>query len=229
MQNPASINSTDLSIPFILCPVTKLEMNGRHPFVVVWSSGFVLSERALKEVGVESLQEEYGPFQLSDTIKLLPLEAEMDELREAMFYRRQQKDKEKEAKKSQKKEKKSSSQEKDNTNNNGNNDDNDEDINNKNEKKNRKRKSEEISSSSQVHPSETPILPSGIAPATVAALPKPTTTSSSSNKLITSAKESIKAHEQKSDVYKSLFHKESTELKDRDLFMSVAGIRYTLG
>jgi hypothetical protein len=226
MQNPASINSTDLSIPFILCPVTKLEMNGRHPFVVVWSNGFVLSERALKEVGVESLQEEYGPFQLSDTIKLLPLEGEMDELREAMFYRRKQKDKEKEAKKSQKKEKKSS-QEKD-TNNNGNNDDNDED-NNKNENKNRKRKSEEISSSSQLNPSETPILPAGIAPA-AAALPKPTTTSSSSNKLITSAKESIKANEQKSDVYKSLFHKESgTELKDRDLFMSVAGIRYTLG
>lgn len=57
-----------------MCPITQLPFNGTFPFVFIWSTGYVLSEKALTEVGVSSLQEEYGPFTSDDVIKLLPIE-----------------------------------------------------------------------------------------------------------------------------------------------------------
>jgi hypothetical protein len=33
-----------------MCPVSGLEMNGKHKFVAIWSCGCVFSERALKHV-----------------------------------------------------------------------------------------------------------------------------------------------------------------------------------
>lgn len=39
-----------------MCPVTLQEMNGAHAFVVVFSTGWVMAEKAIKEVGVDSLQ-----------------------------------------------------------------------------------------------------------------------------------------------------------------------------
>jgi hypothetical protein len=55
--------------PRYCCPITRVEMNGIHPFVVVWPTGHVLSEKALKEVGVPALQDEYGPFAEEDIIR----------------------------------------------------------------------------------------------------------------------------------------------------------------
>lgn len=55
--------------PRFCCPVTRVEMNGVHPFVVVWTTGHVLSEKALKEVGAGALQVEYGPFAEEDVIR----------------------------------------------------------------------------------------------------------------------------------------------------------------
>lgn len=39
-----------------MCPVTLQEMNGSHPFVVLMSTGWVMAEKATKEVGIAGLQ-----------------------------------------------------------------------------------------------------------------------------------------------------------------------------
>lgn len=39
-----------------MCPVTLQELNGSHSFVVLKTSGWILSEKAIKEVGIDSLQ-----------------------------------------------------------------------------------------------------------------------------------------------------------------------------
>ena len=39
-----------------MCPVTLQEMNGLHQFVVLFSTGWVMAEKATKEVGIVGLQ-----------------------------------------------------------------------------------------------------------------------------------------------------------------------------
>lgn len=39
-----------------MCPVTLQEMNGSQAFVVLMSTGWVMAEKATKEVGIEGLQ-----------------------------------------------------------------------------------------------------------------------------------------------------------------------------
>lgn len=60
-----------------VCPVTGDELNGIHPFYIIWSTGIIISKRALREVGIFNLNEEYGPFQESDLIKLFPCNEEL--------------------------------------------------------------------------------------------------------------------------------------------------------
>ena len=72
----------------IECPVTGVELNGSQPFFVVWSTGCVLSERAVKEVGLEQLQDEYGPFSALDLVAVAPLDAALPEARVRMEERR---------------------------------------------------------------------------------------------------------------------------------------------
>lgn len=81
-----------------ICPVARVEMNAKQPFVVIRSTGWVLSERALKEVGAASLQDEYGPFDSDDLIRLVPDEEEETELRRRMNERRSKSKKEKKRK-----------------------------------------------------------------------------------------------------------------------------------
>lgn len=70
------------------CPLTGLDFNGVIPFVVVWKTGYVLSEKAVKEMGISSLQGDYGPFTSNDLVKLLPLESDIGEIQESMKTRR---------------------------------------------------------------------------------------------------------------------------------------------
>ncbi len=51
------------------CPVTQVEFNGIQPFVVLWNSGWVLSESAIRELGIQALTGEYGIFSEEDIIK----------------------------------------------------------------------------------------------------------------------------------------------------------------
>jgi hypothetical protein len=82
-----------------ICPVARVEMNAKQPFVVIRSTGWVLSERALKEIGAASLQDEYGPFDVADDlIRLVPDEEEETELRRRMNDRRSKAKKEKKRK-----------------------------------------------------------------------------------------------------------------------------------
>jgi Skp family chaperone for outer membrane proteins len=62
-----------------MCPVTQLPFNGLYSFVAIWSTGHVLSEKALREIGAEGLQTEYGPFSAGegDVVGLLPPEEEL--------------------------------------------------------------------------------------------------------------------------------------------------------
>ena len=87
------------------CPIANVEMNGRYPFVVlrkkkkssISSSSSsaeekpcvnVISEKALKQVGIAALQDEYGPFDEEDVIKLVPSEEERECLVHKMQSRR---------------------------------------------------------------------------------------------------------------------------------------------
>jgi hypothetical protein len=87
------------------CPVAGVEMNGRYPFVVLrrraaaaGSGGAeaearddrvtVLSEKALKEVGLAALQAEFGPVREADVIKLVPSDAERASMVAALDARR---------------------------------------------------------------------------------------------------------------------------------------------
>ena len=80
-KNPAYVSSSggfdEESISEFMCPVTLLEFSGLHPFVVIWTTGFLLAEKAIREVGIEALQEEYGPFTEADVVHILPLESDL--------------------------------------------------------------------------------------------------------------------------------------------------------
>ena len=78
-KNPdydVAIESEGTYMAEYICPITQLEFNGIFPFVVIWSTGKVLSEKAVREIGHEALQAEYGPFQPTDIVRLLPITEE---------------------------------------------------------------------------------------------------------------------------------------------------------
>lgn len=174
-----------------VCPVTKDEFNGLQPFVAVWSTGFVLSEKAIREVGLEGLQEEYGPFTTDNLIKINPLEGDMDTVRAQMHRRRE--------------------------------------LRAATGKVSRKRKSEEAveepsSRTSNKRASSventSSIVVSAVAPPKI----------SRSGVVVNAASQSVEEHSKRSDVFKNLFHKDhEKDKKNNDLFMRVAGMRYTLG
>ncbi|CAM9160563.1 unnamed protein product [Ectocarpus fasciculatus] len=58
-------------LPQFRCPVTQMDFNGIHPFVCIWTSGWVLSEKAIREIGIAGLQGEYGPFVENDIIRFI--------------------------------------------------------------------------------------------------------------------------------------------------------------
>jgi hypothetical protein len=74
------------------CPITGSEIGGGMVpfFLVVRSSSAstdggavpnVISERAIQEMGVEKLQDEYGPFEKKDLIRLAPSKSLFEEIR----------------------------------------------------------------------------------------------------------------------------------------------------
>lgn len=71
-----------------VCPVTGLEMNGRHRFSFVWTCGCVLSERALREVPSETCHRCGAPFQEGNVVTLNPPEDELEAVKTAMNARR---------------------------------------------------------------------------------------------------------------------------------------------
>lgn len=172
-----------------MCPVTNQEFNGLYPFYVIWTTGWVISEKAIKELGIESLQSEYGPFTEQDMVRLIPQDIEMDAQRAAMHDRRAAA---KASKKAHSKDKKDNVE---------------------NGDKGKKRK-KDIAEEEEEHGRDEQ-------------LPQRTKLSSS---LLEEVSKTVQEAQKGSEIYKNLFHKDGEKDRtDRDLFMTVAGIRYTLG
>lgn len=88
-DNSSSDNNQRKVCQFV-CPVTQQDFNGIFPFFVIWPSGQLLSEKAIREVGEAALQDDYGPFTLtdesgrSDLVKVLPTTEELPAMVQAM-------------------------------------------------------------------------------------------------------------------------------------------------
>jgi len=83
----------------IVCPVTGVDLNGTQPaFCTRGESVNVVSERAVKEMGVEGLQAEYGPFEERDLIRLAPSARELIGIKERLEEERSKKKKNKKKK-----------------------------------------------------------------------------------------------------------------------------------
>lgn len=84
----SSAGADDEAASKYMCPITQQPFNGILPFVFIWTTGHVLSEKAVAELGIESLQE-YGPFTADDVIRLLPGELDLPAQAAAMEARRE--------------------------------------------------------------------------------------------------------------------------------------------
>lgn len=170
-------------LPLFVCPITMLEFNGMNHFVFLWSTGHVLSSKALHEVGSAALQSEYGPFAESDIIPLLPPEEDIPLLREKLLLK---------------------------------------------QKTGKKRGSASTAIAERSAADRSDILAATITNTTTR--PAATTTAHPNKKIknnisnqcvLTNADSAIKTHEEKSSVYKSLFHKDDEKKKTgNDLFMT---------
>lgn len=169
-----------------ICPITQIPFNGFNSFVAVWSTGYVLAEKSIRELGIESLQSEYGPFNQSDIVHLLPSEDELVQ-RRARIQAEQEI--------AQRKSKK---------------------------KKREQQESLEQSCDASIHTSNTS--------AEVHSQKKICgPTSLSTQQVLETAQSKNHLQEERSQVYQNLFHKDSgKKTSQRDLFMSIGGLRYTL-
>lgn len=95
------------AVPY-MCPITRTPFTHAQPFVVVRTTGWVLSDAAVRELGVAALQADHGPFEDDDLIRLLPEAEEEAALRRRMQARRERRHAEKERRKKDKKSKKKS-------------------------------------------------------------------------------------------------------------------------
>jgi hypothetical protein len=183
-----------------ICPITGMEFNGIVPFVVLWTTGVVLSDKALREIGIASLQSDYGPFDADDVVKLIPVDGseEAEQQRKRLLAKRKAK---KDSSKANKRQNAADTITDGTTDNN-----------------HKKSKTHHDSSSSSVAPG------GGEARAV-----KAPTSLKASSQLVKSASESVAGQESSSSIFKGLFHKDHEQDKyDRDLFMSIAGLRYTI-
>jgi len=111
-------NGEDTRVP--ICPITSVELNGIQPAFLIVKRKLkktsteeknesddgpnVLSERAMKEMGLESLQADYGPFTKEDLIFLAPKKAMLTEIEAKLKEKRQSEKATKSSKKKRKKE-----------------------------------------------------------------------------------------------------------------------------
>mmetsp|Transcript_16643 Transcript_16643/g.25049 ORF Transcript_16643/g.25049 Transcript_16643/m.25049 type:complete len:276 (+) Transcript_16643:85-912(+) len=173
--------SNGTAVAKYICPVTMTAFDGVHPFVAIWSTGYVISEKALREIGIPGLQTEYGPFSENDIVRLLPSEEELNTRRATLEAQKELSAR-------------------------------------KNEGKKRSREPqgegdpEALKEAGKKHQRS-----------------KDHAIVSAPKSVVNVAKSHINENEGKSEVYKKLFHKDDDKKSsDRDLFMSVAGFRYTL-
>lgn len=142
---------------------------------------YLLSEKAMREMGIEALQSEFGPFTIHDVVLLLPPDDELSLIKHKLETERQLQSDKKDSKKRQKVDSSA--------------------VN----------RTEDLSTDAALNQSA------------------PRKKLSKAESLVASAISAIDNSTLNSNVFKNLFHKDHEKDKyDRDLFMSVAGIRYTL-
>lgn len=198
--------------PRYVCPVTSMEFNGIHPFVVIWSTGFVLSEKAIREIGIDGLQQDFGPFAADDIVHLIPADEDIEARKVEMDLRRENS------------------------------------LNKKNSLKDSKKSKRTVKIDyAEPELSQTIEVTEGIQCAgndrkklktsggdasknfgAIAAKGSAVSLTSATS-LARKAEVAVQSQESKSKIFKDLFHKEHEADKyDRDLFMSISGLRYTL-
>jgi hypothetical protein len=217
-SNAADMSKSEKNPSKFICPISRVEFNGNQPFVIIWSTGYVLSERAVKEIGSEALQAEYGPFSDSDIVKLLASEDETLEIAAKLNERREAK----EAKLKEKKDKKrkqesvdadlecSSSAAQSVVNNNFD-----------------PKKSQKVESAKIINNKSGGGAGGGGSSSSSSS--GGVVTFSSSKSVAQSAVESVENAKKNSSVFKSLFRDSDKDTSSRDLFINVAGMRYNLG
>lgn len=223
--NPAYTTTDDTTgniVPRYVCPVTSMEFNGIHPFVAIWSTGFVLSEKAIREIGIEGLQQDFGPFVTEDVVHLIPSEEDVEARRVEMDLRRENSLNKKNAQKDSKKSKRSMKTDTliaevsivgEAT---------DESRSEGNEKKKLKGDVEAKIKLKTTGGDASKNFGAIAAMGSAVSL-------TSATSLARKAEEAVQSQESKSKIFKNLFHKEHEADKyDRDLFMSISGLRYTL-
>lgn len=187
----ADSDNSDAGNNFV-CPVTTLEFNGLNSFYCIWTTGFVISEKAIRELGIESLQSEYGPFVNEDLIKLLPNEEELLQLKEKLLEKKR--------------------------------------IEKLNKKDKKKKRSSDESQQKEIVDSNIDNSEGKITEDDQVPKKSKKESISAQDSIVKKAVENIQSNSSSSDVYKKLFHKDGEKDRhDRDLFMTVAGFRYTLG
>ena len=215
----ATYGSDGESRPKFVCPVTSMEFNGLHPFVVIWSTGFVVSEKAIREIGVDGLQQDYGPFLADDICHLIPNEDDSKTQKIEMENRRENALNIKNASKSGRRSKRA--------------------MENTAVTEGNKPEDDGIEGNISIHKGikdgerdiKKPKSSNNDASKNFGAVSA--TGSAVSLTLATSvakkAIEAVESQEGKSKVFKELFHRgHEADKYDRDLFMSISGLRYTL-
>lgn len=97
------VKNEEVNIP--ICPITAAELNGLQPAYLVVKTKKknkkdkasniedegpnVLSDKAIKEMGIEALQDEYGPFEKNDLIRIAPPTKMMDEIKSKLKEKRE--------------------------------------------------------------------------------------------------------------------------------------------
>ncbi|KAL7302710.1 hypothetical protein TKK_0004763 [Trichogramma kaykai] len=76
-----------------ICPVTGLEMNGKHKFCFLWQCGCVMSERALKEIKGNNCHKCSATFVDDDIVVLNPDDEDLTKMMENLESRRKSKSK----------------------------------------------------------------------------------------------------------------------------------------
>lgn len=192
-----------------VCPISGDEFNGMVPFAFILTTGFVLSDRSIREMGIEALQVEFGPFTSADIIRLNPSEEELPAQRALMESRRSER-----SKKISKRKHENGGEDETKTSSSA-------CI--TNEDATATRSSGETSKATKREASTlTSSLTSSSSSSSSAKL-------SSSFTLVKSASEKVGQQSEHSSAFRSLFHTDEEAAKNsRDLFMSVAGLRYTI-
>jgi hypothetical protein len=182
--NPEHNDSTNSSK--YICPLTMVPFNGINSFVAIWTTGYVITEKAIRELGIGSLQSEYGPFSESDIIHLLPSDVELSQ-RKARWQAEQ------------------------------------EVAQRKSKKKKRQESLGETESDTLTHTLDTQVDSHSQKKLCAVA------NSLSTQQVVDIAQSKNQSQEERSQVFQNLFHKDSdTKTSQRDLFISVGGLRYTL-